>query len=49
MKIKGKITKKKISITVDTMLLEKMEKSLTNKSALINKLLEEYYYGNKKM
>jgi len=43
MKIKGKITKKKISITIDTKLLDKMEKDLTNKSALINKLLLEYY------
>ena len=43
MKTKGKITKKKISITVDTKLLEVMDKDLTNKSALINKLLSEHY------
>jgi hypothetical protein len=48
MKTKGKITKKKISITVDVELLDVMEKELTNKSALINKLLEDYY-GNKKV
>lgn len=48
MKTKGKITKKKISITLDIKLLEKLEKDLTNKSALINKLLGEYY-GDKKM
>lgn len=48
MKTKDKITKKKISITLDIKLLEKLEKDLTNKSALINKLLNEYY-GDKKM
>lgn len=43
MKIKGKITKKKISITIDTKLLDKMEKDFINKSALINRLLLEHY------
>ena len=33
MKTKGKITKKKISITVDTKLLEVMDKDLTNKES----------------
>jgi hypothetical protein len=48
MKSKGKITKQKISITVDIRILEMMEKELVNKSSLINKLLREHY-GNKKM
>ena len=43
MKTKGKSTKKKISITVDVELLDVMEKELTNKSALINKLLKKHY------
>jgi hypothetical protein len=43
MKTNGKITKKKISITVDVELLDVMEKELTNKSALINKLLNKHY------
>jgi hypothetical protein len=48
MKTKGKITKKKISITLNIEIYEKLEKDLTNKSALINRLLQEHY-GNKKM
>jgi|688.fasta_scaffold32448_18 hypothetical protein len=48
MKTKGIITKKKISVSIDENLLKKMDKELVNKSALINKLLEDYY-GNKKM
>lgn len=48
MKTKGKITKKKISITLNIEIYEKLEKNLTNKSALINRLLQEHY-GNKKM
>lgn len=48
MKTKGKITKKKISITLDIKILERLEKDLTNKSSLINKLLSNYY-ENKKM
>lgn len=48
MKTKGKITKKKISITLNVEIYEKLEKDLTNKSALINRLLQEHY-GNKKM
>jgi len=48
MKTKGKITKKKISITLNIEIYEKLEKDITNKSALINRLLQEHY-GNKKM
>jgi hypothetical protein len=48
MKTKGKITKTKISITVDVEILKKLEQDLTNKSALINRLLREHY-GNKKV
>lgn len=48
MKYKGKITKKKISITLDTKLVEIMNKDLTNKSSLINKLLTNHY-ANKKV
>lgn len=48
MKTKGIITKKKISVSIDENLLKKMDKDLVNKSALINKLLEDHY-GNKKV
>lgn len=48
MKTKGKITKKKISITLNIEIYEKLENDLTNKSALINRLLQDHY-GNKKM
>lgn len=48
MKTKGKITKKKISITLNIEIYEKLEKDFTNKSSLINRLLQEHY-GNKKM
>jgi hypothetical protein len=47
MKIKGIITKKKISVTINEDILKKMEKELINKSALINKLLEDYYENKK--